>query len=132
MTASPTSDRSGGFTLGSVVLWGVLYVVARMGLNVVERGSALAWTLALLPVPAFIAALLFIVRSVRRADELERRIQLEALAIAFPLAVVLVMVLGLLELATNLNPADWSYRHVWPMIAMFWFAGQAIARRRYA
>ncbi|RIK73904.1 hypothetical protein DCC62_16355 [candidate division KSB1 bacterium] len=64
-------------------------------------------------------------------DELERRIQLEALVIAFPLAILLIMTLGLLELAVPLSPENWSYRHIWPFLTMFYFIGLAIARKRY-
>jgi hypothetical protein len=87
---------------------------------------------ALAPAPLGAAALLTIVRGARELDELEQRIQLEALAIAFVLAVLLLMTLGLMELAVTLNPDDWSYRHVWAMLPMLYFAGLVFARRRYA
>jgi hypothetical protein len=64
-------------------------------------------------------------------DELEQRIHLEALAVAFPLALILLMTLGLLELATKLPPEDFSYRHVWAFLPIFYFGGLALARRRY-
>jgi hypothetical protein len=77
-------------------------------------------------------ALFTIIRAARDLDELERRIQLEALAFAFVLAVLLLMTLGLMELAITLNRDDWSYRHVWAMLPMLYFGGLALARRRYA
>ena len=86
---------------------------------------------ALVPLVPFVAFLWKFIALMREADELERRIQLEALAIAFPLAMVLLMVLALVQLAMPLNPDDWSYRHVWYFLPIFWFGGQAIARRRY-
>ena len=64
-------------------------------------------------------------------DELERRIQLEALAFAFPMTLLLIMTLGLLEIAIGLNRDHWSYRHVWPMLFILYFAGLARAKRRY-
>jgi hypothetical protein len=87
---------------------------------------------ALAPTPIAGAALFTIVRGARELDELEQRIQLEALAIAFILAVLLLMTLGLMELAVTLNRNDWSYRHVWAMLPMLYFAGLTFARRRYA
>ena len=78
------------------------------------------------------AALVTIVRGARELDELEKRIQLEALAIAFVLAVLLIMTLGLMELAVTLNRDDWSYRHVWAMLPPMYFAGLVFARRRYS
>jgi hypothetical protein len=70
-------------------------------------------------------------QALRDLDELERRIQLEALAIAFPGALLLIMTLGLLQLAIPLSPADWSYRHIWPFLFLFYFLGLALTRRRY-
>jgi hypothetical protein len=77
-------------------------------------------------------ALAMTIRGAREMDELERRIQLEALAIAFILALLLIMTLGLMELAITLNRDDWSYRHVWAMLPMFYFGGVVWARKRYS
>jgi hypothetical protein len=64
-------------------------------------------------------------------DELERRIQLDALAVAFPVVVVVLMTLGLMELAVPLNPANRSYRHVWSWLPAIYFGALWWARRRY-
>ncbi len=53
------------------------------------------------------------------------------LAVAFPLSLVLFMTLALLEIALPLDPANWSYRHIWPFLTIFYAAGLTIARRRY-
>jgi hypothetical protein len=53
------------------------------------------------------------------------------LAFAFPLTLLMLMTLGLVELAIGLNPDDWSYRHVWPFVFLFYFAGLVRAKRRY-
>jgi hypothetical protein len=58
-------------------------------------------------------------------------IHLEALAWAYPLAMVLIMVLALMQLAMPLKEGDWSYRHIWPFFWVLWLFGQALARRRY-
>lgn len=54
-----------------------------------------------------------------------------ALAIAYPLAMVLLMLLALVQLAMPLNMEDWSYRHVWIYMPIFYLGGLTIARRRY-
>ncbi|MEJ7702074.1 MAG: hypothetical protein WKF71_20920 [Pyrinomonadaceae bacterium] len=59
---------------------------------------------ALLPILPFVLFLSMVLAEIRSLDELWRRIHLEALAIAFPLAVLLLMILGLMELATGLSP----------------------------
>ncbi len=112
--------------------WFASWLVARV---VLESDSVPTWArviAALAPTPLAGAALLTIVRGARELDELERRIQLEALSTAFVLAVLVLMTLGLMELAIPLNRDDWSYRHVWAMLPMLYFAGLTFARRRYA
>lgn len=61
-------------------------------------------------------------------DELARRIQLEAGAIAFPLAIGLIMVLGLLhQFGLGLIPPE----AFWIVGAQAHLAGLEVARRRY-
>ena len=116
----------------SAVLLMVLFFGARLLLEVPNLPTALRVLIALVPLPAFIWLLWLFIRDVRQADELERRIQLEALAIAFPLTIVLVMTLGLLQIAVPLPPEDWSYRHIWPLIYVFYLFGLTFARKRYS
>jgi hypothetical protein len=115
-----------------LALWALSYLAARIGAEVLARGSLPLLVLVAIPALPFAWFLYAMVGAIRNADELERRIHLEALAVAFPLALFLLMVLGLLELATDLKAADWSHRHLWPFLIVFWLLGQAVARRRYA
>ena len=113
------------------LLWGAVYVVARGLLETAIEPQSLRIAIALLPVPFFVWWLWTWMKGVGRMDELERRIELEALAFAFPIAVVLLMTLGLLDLATPLNPDDWSMRHVWALMPALYFMGLWRAKRRY-
>ena len=113
-------------------LWGAVYITARLLLEVETLGWGTRATIALVPVPLFAWVLWSVSQGITQMDELERRIQLEALAFAFPLTLLMLMTLGLLELAVGLNPNDWSYRHVWPFVFLFYFVGVFLARRRYA
>lgn len=118
---------------GAVVIWGLSYIAARLALDV-DLNLEPRWLrvgAALLPVVPTILALLAIAAGLREADELQRRVHLEALAIAYPLAILLMMTLGLLELAVGLNPHDWSYRHTWIYLPLFYFMGLWLAWRRY-
>jgi hypothetical protein len=119
-----------------VLAWGALWVVTYFAVRAAletadDLGTAARVAIALAPLVPFLAFLRLFVAGLRDLDEMERRIQLEALSIAFPLTIVLLMVLGLVELATPLSPADWSYRHVWAFLPLFYFAGLALAGRRY-
>ena len=116
-------------------LWVGAWFAAWLAARVVLESTVPTWlrvVAALAPTPIAAAALVTIVRGARELDEMEKRIQLEALAIAFVLAVLLIMTLGLMELAVALNRDDWSYRHVWAMLPPMYFAGLVVARRRYS
>ena len=51
---------------------------------------------------------------------------------AYPLAMVLLMTLALLQRAVLLKFEDWSYAHVWIYLPIFYMAGLALARKRYS
>lgn len=112
-------------------LFVILYFAARALLERSDLSTPLRVAIALAPIPAFAVVILKVIRGIRKMDELEQRIQLEALAVAYPLALLLVMTLGLVQLATPLSPDDWSYRHIWPFLFAFYAVGLALARKRY-
>jgi hypothetical protein len=129
-TSFPTD---GTVVLGLCVLWLVLYFGVRLYLEAhpaMPDGQRLA--LAFIPTPVFAAFLWRFIQGIRSADELERRIQLEALAVAFPLGVLLLTTLGLAQRAVELKFEDWSYNHIWPWFAFFYLFGNVLARRRYS
>ncbi len=125
------SQRDRIFCLITAGLFAASYVGAAAALKSLEMPSGVRIAIALSPLPFFLAFLIAEIRVLRQVDELERRIQLEALAIAFPAAVVLLMALALMERAIPLSPQDWSYRHVWAFLPLLYFGSLAIARRRY-
>jgi hypothetical protein len=112
------------------VLFALTYFAARALLEQ-PLAPPVAVAVALFPVPFFALWLLALIRGIRQLDELQQRIQLEAVAVAFLLALLLVMTLGLLELAVPLSRDDWSYRHVWAFLPLFYLLGLTLARRRY-
>jgi hypothetical protein len=115
----------------SATLWVLSYGFARFTLDGSQLSTGLRIAVALLPALPFAFLLFYYVTNVRSMDELHRRVHLEALAVAFPLTLLLVMTLGLLDLAVGLSPDDWSYRHLLPYIVMFYFLGLSIAWNRY-
>ncbi|MBL0940326.1 MAG: hypothetical protein IBJ03_15635 [Gemmatimonadaceae bacterium] len=136
MTSQGTAatERSGGRSVFVALMgWLVSYFAARFAIESGGIASDQArLLLAFVPAPFFGLFVWRIVRAVRGEDELERRIQLEALAVAFPLGVLLLSTLGLAQRAITLSFEDWSYNHVWPMFALFYIIGLTFARRRYA
>jgi hypothetical protein len=69
-----------------------------------------------------------ILRELRRMDELQRRIQLEALGFSFAATAILTFSYGFLE---GLGYPKLSMFTVWPILATLWAVGLAMARRRY-
>lgn len=113
------------------LVWGVTYFAVRTVLDTVELDRTAKIVVALIPAIPFGAFLWFFVRGISRLDEMERRIQMEALAIGFPLSVFFIMVLGLLQLVVVLPEKDWGFRHIWMFLLFFYSIGIAIAMRRY-
>ena len=87
--------------------------------------------LVLVPVIPAALFLFYFITGMKELDELQLRIQLEALAFAYPLALLMLVTLGLLEFVVKLNPNDWSYRHTWHYLVLFYFVGILMAKRRY-
>ena len=108
-----------------------VYGISRglLEMEIAERWIRVA--IALIPIPFFVSFLWLWMKGLGTMDELERRIQLEALALAFPLMAVLLMTLRLLEVAVGLNPDDWSYRHVWLMMPTLYYFSLWRAKRCY-
>lgn len=111
------------------LLWIAIYALSRGLLELAVAPPAGRVAIALLPVPFFSWWLWTWMIGVSQMDELERRIELEALAIAFPLAVIFLMTLGLLDVA--IDPDDWSPRHVWAVMPLLYYIGLWRAKRRY-
>ena len=119
--------------IGLGVLWLLMYFGVRFFLESnpeLARGTRIG--LAFIPTPIFALFLWRFIRGIRSADELERRIQLEALAVAFPLGLLLLTTLGLVQRAVELKLEDWSYNHVFPLFVFFYIFGVVLARKRYS
>jgi hypothetical protein len=136
---SQTRKTYGSRLLFRGLFWMALYLISMWLLTgrPAETGppieSAVARVaIALLPLPFFGWWLLTWVKGVMRLDELQRRIELEALAFAFPTSLVFLATLGLLDVAVPLTRADFSLRHVWLMMPMLYYIGLWLAQRRYA
>jgi hypothetical protein len=138
MSSLPTTDRAPKAQpslAGSIlvpVLFVAAYFAARAGIEALPQGSTGALAVALLPVPAFAWLIHSVVRGIRAMDELERRIQLEALALAFPAALLIVFTAGLLDLAGFHGEGNWDLPRLLPLVLLPYWAGVVLARRRYA
>jgi len=135
-TATDQEPGKKGESLASYIvvpgLFVLAYFVARGGIENVEPGSRAALLFALLPVPFFALLIYAYVRAVRGMDELGRRIQLEGLAFAFPIALLTLFTAGLLHLAGFRGEQDWDLPRLWPFMLLPYFFGIVRAHRRYS
>jgi hypothetical protein len=71
------------------------------------------------------------IRSIKSLDEVQIRIQLEAVSYAFSLSLLLVMILGMAGLVTGLGLNNISYLYIFPLFFLFYLIGLFISKRKY-
>lgn len=84
--------------------------------------------LSLLPMVPALAVCRAILRGLRRLDEMQRKIQFEAIALAFLATAVATFSYGFLE---NVGFPRLSMFAVWPLMATFWVIGVTIGNLRH-
>jgi uncharacterized membrane protein len=110
-------------------LYAVLLVGSELAFGRVAIPSVLRIPLALVPMIAGFGLIATVLRRWRTMDELERRMQSEALAFSVGLTAMLTFSYGFLEL--HADAPVLSYFWVWPILAAGWIIGLVIVRRRY-
>ena len=95
-----------------------------------EAYDAAAWRfpVAVVPMAPFVYGIAAYVRYVRMVDELQRRIAVESLAIAFGGTAAVTFGYGFLE-NVGLPHINWMF--VWPVMAGLWILGGMFAQRQY-
>jgi hypothetical protein len=115
-------------------LWTALAVYGAMLIGSIQllthMDVARPWRdlIALSPILPAAATAWVVLRELRRMDELQRRIQLEALGFSFAGTAILTFSYGFLE---GLGYPRLSMFTVWPLLAVLWIVGLVLARRRY-
>ena len=112
----------------SLALYIVLLVVSLRLLahGVQPQGARIV--VSLLPMLAGLPLCVAVVRRLGRIDELQRKIQLEALALAFTGTALLTFGYGFLE---NAGLPRLTMFVVWPLMAALWVLGLALGHLRY-
>ncbi len=136
MTSNPDSQLCGTGRRDFVfivagIIWVAAYTVALLFLKNPETPAAVKVAMVILPAIPFAFFLIRFIGHVRSLDELHRRVHLEALALAFPIAMLFLMTLGLIERAGALPAKNFSYRDVWYYLPVFYLVAVAISWRRY-
>ena len=112
----------------AMIAYAVLFLVS---VFLIKHGSPSAWwriPLALTPMIPIIFAVRAFLRFFHRIDELQKRIQLEALALSFGVTCVVAFSYGLLEYA-GFPLVSWSW--IPPFMMALWSFGVCITSRRY-
>ena len=65
-------------------------------------------------------------------DELQRKIQTEAVIVAFLLGLLLLMTLGMLDQVIPLDQKHWGYLDMVPFMGLFYAIGWWRAHRKYS
>jgi len=126
------SDRR---NLNRANIWLALWLVSFAGSTFLIKGGGAAgsgpagWIVAAMPIAVGLGAMLAYGRYLRQADELQRRIQLQALALGFGVAFFFGFGYRLLE-KVGAPVADISDVSI--VMTFFYFVGLWIGRKRYA
>jgi hypothetical protein len=123
-------DKAIGWDWGLLlvaILWVASYFLGRVVTESDTLPVALKVAVALLPVVPFAIFVYLVWKCQSGMDELQLRVQVQALAIAYPLSILFLMVFGLMGEALDLT----LERHVWFYLPIFYFVGLVLASRRY-
>ncbi|MDP9838340.1 hypothetical protein J2T09_003107 [Neorhizobium huautlense] len=108
------------------------YVIMLIGSLLLVAGGTVtgAWAtvVSLLPTLPALGVAIAVMRQIRASDELQRRIQLEALSLAFAGTALITFSYGFLE---NVGYPKLSMFYVWPLMAVLWIIGGILSSRRF-
>jgi hypothetical protein len=133
MEAQSMSDKAKARNQQLILATGAVTILAVFAssrlLEQQPMGSGARLALALLPLPFSLIMLAVYVRLVRQADEFQKRVFLESLAIAFPAAMILGMTFEYLQKA---GFALWmDVGRLWPLMMLLWVPALFYAYWRY-
>ncbi len=117
------------------VLWALIFSISFTGSVYYLAKYSVPVPIALLIIA--INAVLFgtytikFIQSIKLLDEVQIRIQLEAVSVAFALSLLLVMTLGMAGLVSDLGLDNISYLYIFPLFFLFYIIGFFISKRKY-
>ncbi len=116
----------------SAAIWAVSYMAALYLTKADILSGFPALGFALLPIASFAYFIYAWIRNASTLDEVQIRVQLEAVVVAFSLMIMLMMTLGVVGLSVELNMENWGHRHLVPYFFLTYAIGLFIAHRRYS
>ncbi|HEX8331470.1 MAG TPA: hypothetical protein VF622_02540, partial [Segetibacter sp.] len=112
-------------------LWFISYTICFLTIKKASPDATTGVIISFIPVLTFALFIYSIIKGVSSMDEVQIRVQMEAVVIAFSLGLLSLMTLGLLDLVITLKKEDWGYRHLVPYFAIFYFIGLIVSKRKY-
>ena len=104
-------------------------IVTSLLLARMELGQTARVAIALLPIPANVWLIAIILRTLRRLDEFLKRIQFEAVAVAFLTTGLAALTYGQLQTAEVVGPLNGGT--IWAFMLVSYVLGYVIAARHY-
>jgi hypothetical protein len=133
MSPEPTIPRTSHHprrVLAAGATWFLVYLASRFALEEMRLAAPWAWVAAFAHLFAFSWFAFVVERALKSADELQRLIQLEALALAFSTTMLLLMTLGLMEIFHG-GRLQFPLRDLWATLPAIYAICFAVAYQRY-
>ncbi len=112
----------------SMAAYVILLIVSLMLVTGGTVTGTMATVVSLIPMLPALGVAVAVMRQLRASDELQRRIQLEALSLAFAGTALITFSYGFLE---NVGYPKLSMFYVWPLMAVLWIIGGILSGRRF-
>jgi hypothetical protein len=113
------------------LLYGATYLPVVLLLKHRVFSQPVSVVLALVPIITFAVFIFKLIRAFGTMDEVQQRVQLEAVVIGFSLTAMLIMLLFLQSLCDISNPDWFGYAHMVGYCWLFYFVGWFISKRKY-
>jgi len=113
------------------LIYGAAYLVATLLLKNRVFGQPVSIIIAVVPIIAFAIFIFKLIKAFSVMDEVQQRVQLEAVVIGFSLTAMLMMILFLLSLCDISNPGWFGYAQMVCYCWLFYFVGWFISKRKY-
>lgn len=111
------------------LVWMISFFAALLILTRTEIKAPLSVIVAIIPVLTFAYFLYSYAKAFAHMDELKKRIQFEAIATAFALGLLLLMVLFLLDVAGVMDYTWFGYGHMVLYFLLFYYVGFLRAKK---
>lgn len=119
-----------GATAGAFALTAFAVIATNVAIRFAGLPKGVNIALAVAPLPGLLAIIYFGLKALRAMDELERRIQAEALALSFGIISTALVIYGQLQSSSVFSePEHWTV--LWPMMWCIYVACFAVTRKRY-